>query len=99
MSPPPCWTPQEVRNASSAVLLDVRDLSEYDAYHVPGAVWMPLVSMQSGAWTPVHGLTYVCACGKGGGRSDAAAAWIRSQGFDAVSLCGGTAAWKTPDSQ
>jgi rhodanese-related sulfurtransferase len=36
----------------------------------------------------------VTACDKGGGRSDSAAAQLRSMGFSSVRpLCGGTQAW------
>lgn len=75
-----------------APLLDVREDDEYTAVRVPEAQHVPLAEVPERlAEVPVKGTVYVI-CAKGG-RSRAAAEFLRVRGIDAVNVAGGTDAW------
>ena len=79
---------------AGAVVIDVRSSDEYAARHVDGALHIPLDDLAARASELPRGSVIVTVCGKGGGRSERAAADLRALGFPrAVSLCGGTQAW------
>lgn len=74
------------------VTLDVRERAEYAQAHVPDAVMMPMGQLASrldevDRSTRVH---VICASGN---RSKAMTDLLVAQGFDAVSVAGGTSAW------
>lgn|SRR5690349_6395391 len=74
------------------VTLDVRERAEYAQAHVPGAVTMPMGQLASrldevDRSTRIH---VICASGN---RSKAMTDLLVAQGFDAVSVAGGTSAW------
>lgn len=75
-----------------AAIVDVREPHEYVAGHVPGAMLMPMGQLTR----RVHeidrrGPVYVvCATGN---RSATATDYLRSAGFDAYSVAGGTSEW------
>ncbi|WP_182526516.1 rhodanese-like domain-containing protein [Nocardioides dongkuii] len=75
-----------------ATLVDVRETREYVDAHVPGAVSIPMGQLTArldelDRSSPVH---VVCASGN---RSAAMTDVLTAQGFDAVNVVGGTAAW------
>jgi rhodanese-related sulfurtransferase len=80
------------RLAEGAPLLDVRRPDEYADVHVPGAVLIPLDELADRvAELPApEPLQVIC---RTGGRSLAAAEWLRSRDVDAVNVAGGTLAW------
>jgi rhodanese-related sulfurtransferase len=73
--------------------IDVRDEAEFLERHIPGAINVPLSTLQSGGLIAFSGKVPVTVCGKGGGRSADAAARLRAMGFHAVWLEGGTIRW------
>jgi rhodanese-related sulfurtransferase len=78
--------------AGEVVVVDVREPGEYVQGHVPSAVLMPMGQLPSrmaelDRSRPVY---LVCASG---GRSSAMTDVLRSHGFDARSVAGGTNAW------
>lgn len=81
-----------------AVVVDVREPDEYHSGHVPGAHHIPLGELAArvgelAVHVGEHGrarVHVICASGR---RSLLGARWLISQGFDAVSVAGGTAAW------
>ena len=85
-------------NRQDARVLDVREDSEWQQGHIPGAVHIPLGQLGSrlgeleafkGADTPV-----VVVC-RSGNRSGMAAVRLRKAGFESVyNLDGGTMAWQ-----
>jgi rhodanese-related sulfurtransferase len=78
----------------NAVVIDVRSPDEYAEAHVDGALNIPLDVLAERAAELTQDGLLVTACGKGGGRSEQAAALLRDLGFASVrSLCGGTQAW------
>jgi rhodanese-related sulfurtransferase len=91
---PGCIEPEQLRAAGNVVVVDVRSPEEFAAGHVQGALNIPLEELAQRAGTLPRAAAIVTACGKGGGRSDAAAALLRGLGFESVRpLCGGTQAW------
>jgi rhodanese-related sulfurtransferase len=80
------------RLADGAALLDVREPDEVEEVRVPGGVRIPVQSVPERMdEIRSDGTLYViCALG---GRSRAAAEFLRSAGIDAVNVAGGTNAW------
>jgi rhodanese-related sulfurtransferase len=76
------------------IVLDVREPEAFAAGHVAGARSAPLPTIQADPTSlPLH-LPLVTACGKGGGRSEAAAALLAAAGAtDVAWLEGGTTGW------
>ena len=80
---------------AALLVLDVRTPAEFASGHVEGALNLPLDRLPGALGELARGLPIVTVCGKGGGRSEAAAALLRDHGFEPVrSLCGGMAAWQ-----
>lgn len=80
------------RHQAGATVVDVRNLDEYEAGHVPGARLVPLPEVADRrAEIPASGEVLVIC--KSGGRSLRAAELLREQGVDAVNVAGGTMAW------
>lgn len=93
-SEPPCMRLEELRDATHTVVVDVRSPDEFAQGHVAGAINIPLDTLADRLSELPRHASIVTVCGKGGGRSDRAAAQLRSQGFSSArSLCGGTFAW------
>lgn len=89
-----CIEPEALAQDPGAVVIDVRSPDEYAEAHVDGALNIPLHVLADRAAELSTDALLVTACGKGGGRSEQAAALLRELGFSSVrSLCGGTAAW------
>lgn len=81
--------------AGSALVVDVREVDEFGAGHIPGAVNMPLSTFQPSQLPEVHGKTLVLNC-LGGKRS--AMALDKCGVAEAVvdtHLAGGFGAWQS----
>lgn len=77
----------------AAVLLDVRERSEWNAGHAPGAVHVPLPALTDGAPLPsAAGLPLVVIC-RSGHRSRQAARLLADRGISVVDVTGGMTAW------
>jgi rhodanese-related sulfurtransferase len=79
-------------HADGAEVIDVREPGEYLSGHVPGARLVPMGQLagrlsELDRNRPVY---LVCASGN---RSKSMAALLAHQGFDAVTVAGGTGAW------
>jgi hydroxyacylglutathione hydrolase len=80
--------------AGEAVILDVRARSEWDEGHIPGAVHVPLSTIQQHIADVPEGMPIILHCG-GGGRSAVAASVLRSHGIhEVMNLTGGIDRWK-----
>ena len=82
--------------AEGARLLDVREPDEVDEVRVPGGLRIPLQSLPErlDEISSPGSLYVICAVG---GRSQAAAEFLRENGIDAVNVTGGTNAWVAAD--
>lgn len=77
---------------AGAPVFDVREADEYEAGHVAGAPLVPVGSVPErlAEFPTDHEVLLIC---RSGGRSRAAAEFLRSNGVDAVNIDGGTDAW------
>ncbi|MGB9822717.1 MULTISPECIES: rhodanese-like domain-containing protein [Thermodesulfovibrio] len=78
-----------------AVIVDVREYTEYVAGHIPGAIWAPrgLMDFQAFTWLPDKDKTYLIYC-KTGGRGSIVACDLKKLGYKNVyNLKGGFEAW------
>jgi sulfur-carrier protein adenylyltransferase/sulfurtransferase len=86
---------ERLAGSEAPVLVDVREQSEWDEGHVPGAVHVPrgfLESRIGGVARPDQEIVLMCA---GGNRSLLAGTTLRAMGFGNVSsLAGGFTRWK-----
>jgi rhodanese-related sulfurtransferase len=83
----------EAARNDGATVVDVREVDEYEAGHVPGAALLPLSELEQ-RWSEVpadQGTIYVIC--KSGMRSQKATELLRANGVDAVSVAEGTAGW------
>jgi len=75
------------------LLVDVRQLEEFNQGHIEGAVLMPLGSLPDSYRQIPRGITLVVYC-RAGHRSAQAVLFLRDHGYaKAVSLSGGYMAW------
>ena len=79
-----------------AILIDVRQESEWDAGHAPMATLVPLAELGDHLEELPRDRLIICAC-RSGGRSLRAATFLQEQGFDSVNLTGGMMAWFSED--
>ncbi len=75
-----------------ALLLDVRQPDEWEAGHVPGALFIPLRQVPERVADLPRDRRIVAIC-RSGARSGRATDFLVEQGFDAVNVAGGMKAW------
>lgn len=75
-----------------AWVLDVREIEEFDAGHVPNALHIPLGTIPENTHLIVEHETLYVIC-KAGGRSMKAATYLEAEGYTVVSVAGGTDGW------
>ena len=82
---------KEMMDAGDAVVLDVREQSEYDEGHIPGAVLLPVGSIDedtAAAVIPEKSAAVLVYC-RSGNRSKTAAAALAELGYtDVCEFCG-----------
>ena len=76
-----------------ALLLDVREMEEWNAGHAPEAIHLPLGDLAAQIQRVDRSTPIVIIC-RSGRRSDAAAAALRNAGYDAYNFSGGMHAWQ-----
>jgi rhodanese-related sulfurtransferase len=86
--------PEEARALvrDGAALLDVRESSEWQAGHAPGARHVPLGQL-GGQFDDLPSDRRIVVVCRSGNRSATATARLTQSGFDAVNLDGGMRAW------
>jgi rhodanese-related sulfurtransferase len=73
-------------------LVDVREVDEYEEFHVPGAQLVPLSELTERVdEVPADGQVFIIC--RSGQRSHRAAEFLRARGVDAVNIAGGSLAW------
>lgn len=87
-------TVKKALQASSDIqIIDVRSKEEYETSHIPEAIHIPLNELKD-QWHRLHkNCSLITVCSRGGGRSAKGAEILRSLGFNASWLCGGTEKW------
>ena len=86
---------KEMMDAGDAVVLDVREQSEYDEGHIPGAVLLPVGSIDedtAAAVIPEKSAAVLVYC-RSGNRSKTAAAALAELGYTDVYEFGGINTW------
>ncbi len=77
-----------------AVLVDVRETSEYDQEHIPGAMLLPMSTFDPELFPTVPGKNVVLHCAVGR-RSESAGKMLLNEGYTgAIHMLGGIDAWK-----
>lgn len=85
---------QLLNNKNNIMVIDVRNKEEYDERHIPFAGNLPIEIIEADGFIPEPGKIIVTACGKGGGRSERAAKYLREHNKNEVYfLEGGTFEW------
>ena len=82
---------EECRNTADAVLLDVRELDEFRAGHIPGAVNVPLSAVEQVTLPKDTPLYVYCLRGT---RSRQAVSRLKRMGYQNVRSIGGIASYK-----
>lgn len=83
--------PERTSGPGAPLYLDVREVDEFAAGHVPGAVNVPLGDLPERAGELPDGPVHVLC--RTGGRAGKAAGWLAENGRDAVVVEGGSIAW------
>jgi len=81
-----------------AVLLDVRENSEWNTGHAPQAAHLPLARIAEASKKVRNGKQVVVVC-RSGNRSRSATKALISMGYDAVNLSGGMHSWASAGGQ
>lgn len=85
---------QLLNNKNNIMVIDVRNKEEYNEKHIPFAGNLPIEIIEAGNFIPEPGKIIITACGKGGGRSERAAKYLReSSNNEVYFLDGGTFGW------
>lgn len=88
--------PEEVQaklEAGEALkLIDVREVDEVEAGHIPGIIHIPLGLLEFKMNELDKSESYIMVC-RSGGRSGQATAFLQSHGFDVTNMNGGMLAW------
>lgn len=88
-------TAKEMMDSQELIILDVREQSEYDSGHIPGAVLLPVGSIDqdtAAAVIPDKDSTVLVYC-RSGNRSKTASAALAELGYTAVYEFGGINTW------
>ena len=84
------------RSADGALVIDVREKSEWDAGHVPGATHVPYEQLRERARELPNGRPVITYCASGV-RSSLAASILESEGRDVANVRGGFTAWRNAE--
>ncbi len=84
---------QAKMEAGEAVhLIDVREVDEVAAGHIPGIVNIPLGLLEFRMHELDKNKSYIMVC-RSGGRSGQATAFLEAQGYDVTNMSGGMLEW------
>lgn len=83
---------QRLQNKEAFQILDVREIDEWVAGHIPGAIHIPLLELPSRLQELDPNMEYVVVC-HSGYRSAHACQFLAQHGYDVVNLLGGMSVW------
>jgi rhodanese-related sulfurtransferase len=92
MFPPSVSSVDPTAVPAGAVIVDVREPSEWQAGHIQDALHIPLADLPARVGELPADTQLVVVC-RSGGRSTRAVAWLSQNGYDALNLDGGMGAW------
>ena len=75
-------------------LVDCRELYEWEAGRVDGAVYLPLNAIMAGAGSDLDRQCPVAVICRSGNRSELATMMLQARGFEAYNVEGGMEAWE-----
>ncbi|MDR3623674.1 MAG: rhodanese-like domain-containing protein [Chlamydiales bacterium] len=81
-------------DAKKALLIDVREASEYNAEHIPGSIHLPLSTFNPNDIVNKENKMIIFQCRLGRRSLDAATKFSSSTNQETYSLLGGIVAWK-----
>jgi rhodanese-related sulfurtransferase len=88
-------TAASLSERSDVVILDVREQDEWDAGHIPGALFIPMSEIQSRLSEVPSDKTVIVQC-RSGSRSSQVTDFLQQQGFSNVrNMAGGLNAWQS----
>ena len=82
-----------IESGAAVKLIDVREVEEVEAGHIPGIINIPLSVLQSHMPELDKSEKYIVVC-RSGNRSGMATQLLESQGFDATNMVGGMLEWQ-----
>ncbi|MEY9971061.1 rhodanese-related sulfurtransferase [Lysinibacillus sp. RC46] len=83
---------QALEQGQAINLIDVREVDEVEAGHIPGIIHIPLGLLEFRLHELNKNEPYVMVC-RSGGRSGSATQFLESQGFNVSNMVGGMLAW------
>ena len=84
---------QVLNQKEDITILDVREVDEFQAGHIEGALNAPLSTLENGYEQLDSSKRYYVIC-QGGMRSERACQFLETKGFDVVNVEGGMNRWK-----
>ncbi|RUL48615.1 rhodanese-like domain-containing protein [Lysinibacillus antri] len=84
---------QRIENGEQLNLIDVREVDEVQAGHIPGITNIPLGLLEFRSHELDKNKPYIMVC-RSGGRSGQATHYLQSQGFDVTNMTGGMMSWE-----
>lgn len=84
---------QALANGQMLKIIDVREVDEVQAGHIPGVMNMPLGLLEFRMHELNKNEPYIIVC-RSGARSGRATQFLESQGFDVANMIGGMLAWE-----
>ena len=74
-------------------LVDCRELYEWEAGRIDGAIFLPLNSIMAGAGSDLDRTSPIAVICRSGNRSELATMMLQARGFEAYNVEGGMEAW------
>lgn len=84
---------QTMEQGEKLNLIDVREVDEVEAGHIPGIIHIPLGLLEFRLHELNRGESYIMVC-RSGGRSARATQLLESHGFNVTNMTGGMLAWE-----
>lgn len=88
----PAQVQEKLQAGEDLNLIDVREVAEVEASHIPGIIHIPLNLLEFRLHELDKTKPYIMVC-RSGGRSGQATTFLESQGFDVTNMSGGMLEW------